>query len=336
MQYSICCVWHVKLGFCFLCSCHIGLTVQCHVQVSQSCREISYAVVHPCCILRQVPRGLYFMNIILQVIVSSAFESSIGLAQYACLAGLLDQLSDASKPASWQQQVAHGLATEGWFVPASPTPLLQPLCTCLPSASSANVGTAISKAAADEAKSHTSISLQTASDLLAKVHTSQALDLQHTVGLDRQYATFEESACRIQTSSSQYTFRVLTCCGQDGSSQKTHRSVHNSLQPDIPGSRQGHNSCSASSKSKQQRPAILFLHGFMGSADDWRPLMQALSATHHCVAVDLPGHGQTRLTGQSFASAFQQPENPLESHHVTHDVVSPGHRRAGLAQHLDA
>lgn len=279
------------------------------------------------------------MNIILQVIVSSAFESSIGLAQYACLAGLLDQLFHASKPASWQQQVAHGLATEGWFLPASPTPLLQPLCTCLPSASSANVrpakGKAVAVAVAAEVRSPTSISLQTASDLLATVHTSQALDLQHIVGLDRQYATFEESACRIQTASSQYTFRVLTCCGQDSSSQtQTHRSAHISLQPDIQGSRQGFNSCAAS--NKQQRPAVLFLHGFMGSADDWRPLMQALSATHHCVAVDLPGHGQTRLTGQSFASAFQQPENPLESHHVTHSVVSPGHCRAGLAQHLDA
>lgn len=36
----------------------------------------------------------------------------------------------------------------------------------------------------------------------------------------------------------------------------------------------------------------------MGSADDWRPIMHALSATHHCVAIDLPGHANTRLTGE--------------------------------------
>ena len=38
-------------------------------------------------------------------------------------------------------------------------------------------------------------------------------------------------------------------------------------------------------------PAILFLHGFMGSSADWREVMAALEDRTFCIAVDLPGHG---------------------------------------------
>jgi 2-succinyl-6-hydroxy-2,4-cyclohexadiene-1-carboxylate synthase len=38
-------------------------------------------------------------------------------------------------------------------------------------------------------------------------------------------------------------------------------------------------------------PAVLLLHGFMGSSADWRETMAALEDRTFCVAVDLPGHG---------------------------------------------
>lgn len=41
------------------------------------------------------------------------------------------------------------------------------------------------------------------------------------------------------------------------------------------------------------RPAILFLHGFMGSAGDWREIVDVLRADFCCIAVDLPGHGRS-------------------------------------------
>ncbi len=41
------------------------------------------------------------------------------------------------------------------------------------------------------------------------------------------------------------------------------------------------------------RPAILLLHGFMGSASDWRGIIAAFEIEHRCVAVDLPGHGSS-------------------------------------------
>lgn len=40
-------------------------------------------------------------------------------------------------------------------------------------------------------------------------------------------------------------------------------------------------------------PALLFLHGFMGSLKDWRPVIDELSASFYCIAVDLPWHGDS-------------------------------------------
>lgn len=40
---------------------------------------------------------------------------------------------------------------------------------------------------------------------------------------------------------------------------------------------------------------LLFLHGFTGAGEDFLPLMRALSARARCLAVDLPGHGDTQV-----------------------------------------
>ncbi len=41
------------------------------------------------------------------------------------------------------------------------------------------------------------------------------------------------------------------------------------------------------------RPAILFLHGFLGSSADWIEIISALAERFYCVAPDLPGHGRS-------------------------------------------
>jgi len=41
----------------------------------------------------------------------------------------------------------------------------------------------------------------------------------------------------------------------------------------------------------RRSPAVLFLHGFMGSSADWREGMAALGDRAFCIAADLPGHG---------------------------------------------
>jgi 2-succinyl-6-hydroxy-2,4-cyclohexadiene-1-carboxylate synthase len=39
--------------------------------------------------------------------------------------------------------------------------------------------------------------------------------------------------------------------------------------------------------------ALLLLHGFLGSRRDWDPVVAILSRSLRCIAVDLPGHGET-------------------------------------------
>ncbi|EPS63201.1 hypothetical protein M569_11585, partial [Genlisea aurea] len=38
---------------------------------------------------------------------------------------------------------------------------------------------------------------------------------------------------------------------------------------------------------------VVFLHGFLGGSEDWIPIMKAMSTK--CIAIDLPGHGGTKL-----------------------------------------
>ena len=41
----------------------------------------------------------------------------------------------------------------------------------------------------------------------------------------------------------------------------------------------------------RRSPAVLFLHGFMGSSADWREVMAVIGDHTFRIAVDLPGHG---------------------------------------------
>ncbi|MGI2172889.1 2-succinyl-6-hydroxy-2,4-cyclohexadiene-1-carboxylate synthase [Shewanella ulleungensis] len=42
-------------------------------------------------------------------------------------------------------------------------------------------------------------------------------------------------------------------------------------------------------------PALVMLHGFLGSKDDWSILMPRISQHFHCICIDLPGHGANTL-----------------------------------------
>ncbi|XP_048503546.1 protein PHYLLO, chloroplastic isoform X4 [Beta vulgaris subsp. vulgaris] len=41
--------------------------------------------------------------------------------------------------------------------------------------------------------------------------------------------------------------------------------------------------------------ALLFLHGFLGTSEDWIPIMKGLSGYAKCFSVDLPGHGKSKM-----------------------------------------
>jgi 2-succinyl-6-hydroxy-2,4-cyclohexadiene-1-carboxylate synthase len=42
-------------------------------------------------------------------------------------------------------------------------------------------------------------------------------------------------------------------------------------------------------------PAVSFFHGFMGSCADWDGVIDSLLDQHHCIAFDLPGHGESQV-----------------------------------------
>ncbi|CAN0923899.1 Protein PHYLLO, chloroplastic [Linum grandiflorum] len=46
---------------------------------------------------------------------------------------------------------------------------------------------------------------------------------------------------------------------------------------------------------------VVFLHGLLGTGEDWIPIMKAVSGSARCISVDLPGHGETKTQDQSWS-----------------------------------
>lgn len=42
---------------------------------------------------------------------------------------------------------------------------------------------------------------------------------------------------------------------------------------------------------KASSPAVVFLHGFLGSKEDWHEIIEQLQDDFYCISLDLPGHG---------------------------------------------
>ena len=75
---------------------------------------------------------------------------------------------------------------------------------------------------------------------------------------------------------------------------------------------------------KNALPA-LFLHGFMGSGEDWQPIFEALGPDFHCLAPDLPGHGRTRIppenSGYTMEQCVRALREDLEEHGIERSAV---------------
>ncbi len=71
-----------------------------------------------------------------------------------------------------------------------------------------------------------------------------------------------------------------------------------------------------------QRPVIVFLHGFMGSGEDFARIIVDLSDQFCCIAIDLPGHGSTRIEGvdtqYTMSATAQALVAWLDRHHIAH------------------
>ncbi|KAK3158306.1 hypothetical protein QOZ80_2AG0135410 [Eleusine coracana subsp. coracana] len=50
---------------------------------------------------------------------------------------------------------------------------------------------------------------------------------------------------------------------------------------------------------------VLLLHGFLGTSEDWVPMMKALSLNARVIAVDLPGHGESQMLQQHIGNSKQ-------------------------------
>jgi 2-succinyl-6-hydroxy-2,4-cyclohexadiene-1-carboxylate synthase len=48
---------------------------------------------------------------------------------------------------------------------------------------------------------------------------------------------------------------------------------------------------------REDGPVLLFLHGFLGSREDWGDITDGLRGEYRCLTVDLPGHGASRRLG---------------------------------------
>ncbi|KAK8309972.1 hypothetical protein V6Z12_D02G156700 [Gossypium hirsutum] len=76
---------------------------------------------------------------------------------------------------------------------------------------------------------------------------------------------------------------------------------------------------------------ILFLHGFLGTNEEWVPIMHAISGSARCISVDLPGHGATKIKNCGDDKAAQRSLLSIEIiadlllkliEHVTPDKVT--------------
>lgn len=65
-------------------------------------------------------------------------------------------------------------------------------------------------------------------------------------------------------------------------------------------------------KGSRNKPALVLLHGFMGTGLDWGQLTETLSQDYYCVAIDLPGHGMSQDTLVSRRSGFAQTHKRIE------------------------
>jgi len=89
------------------------------------------------------------------------------------------------------------------------------------------------------------------------------------------------------------------------------------------------------SVSYGEGPPVVFLHGLGGSANVWHGVMQAMQQHHHCVALDLRGHGRSQGRGKFTIEGWAKDVQKLLRHLELPAVTVVGHSMGSLvAQQL--
>lgn len=78
-----------------------------------------------------------------------------------------------------------------------------------------------------------------------------------------------------------------------------------------------------------QENVLVFLHGFLGTGDDWIAIMKAMSGSARCISVDLPGHGESilntsKVADQELCLSLEMVAGLLHNliHHITTEKVT--------------
>lgn len=82
--------------------------------------------------------------------------------------------------------------------------------------------------------------------------------------------------------------------------------------------------------SRGEGPPIVFVHGLGGSANVWHGTIDALSQHHHCVAMDLRGHGRSEAKGTFSIEGFAKDVAALVRHLELPAVTLVGHSMGSL------
>ncbi len=80
---------------------------------------------------------------------------------------------------------------------------------------------------------------------------------------------------------------------------------------------------------ESNNPVLVLLHGFMGSTDDWRRLVQYLHTRFYLVLVDLPGHGDSKSANDLDFLLFAQSLESLLAKTVAAKVSLMGYSLGG-------
>lgn len=73
------------------------------------------------------------------------------------------------------------------------------------------------------------------------------------------------------------------------------------------------------------RPALLFVHGFCCSHEDWRFQVGALSGEFPCITLDLPGHGESALPPEATMVELARAVNRAKEACGAEKVILVGH-----------
>ncbi|XP_009127684.1 protein PHYLLO, chloroplastic isoform X1 [Brassica rapa] len=69
---------------------------------------------------------------------------------------------------------------------------------------------------------------------------------------------------------------------------------------------------------------VMFLHGFLGTGEEWIPIMKGISGSARCISVDIPGHGSSRVQSNASETPTFSMEMIAEALYKLIEQITPG------------